>query len=94
MGGQALKFAVPEARATKDFNFVLDVASIREAALPVGRVLEALNYTVVAESRNFQFQKPIPNSPHIMRVELLGPAGLKRRSDIRIDVEKGVHARA
>lgn len=93
-GGQALKFALPYARATKDFDFLLDVASIRETAVPVGRILEGLNYTVVPESRNFQFEKPIPNSPHIMRVELMGPAELKRRSDIRIDVDKGVHARA
>jgi hypothetical protein len=94
VGGQALKFVVPDARATKDFDFVLDVVSVRETAVPVGRVLGGLNYTVVPESRNFQFEKPIPNSPYIMRLELMGPAELKRKSDIRIDVDKGVHARA
>ena len=29
VGGQALKFAIPHARATKDFDFVLDVVALR-----------------------------------------------------------------
>lgn len=95
VGGQALKFTLPDARATKDFDFVLDVVSIRELGLPIGRVLEGLGYTVIPESRrNFQFEKRIPNTPHVMRIELMGPAGLERQSGFRIAVDAGVHARA
>lgn len=94
VGGQALKFVLPTARVTKDFDFMLDVVSLREGSVSVGAALQDLGYAVVPESRNFQFEKPIPNTPHIMRVELMGPAGLKRRADFRVDVDNGVHARA
>lgn len=93
-GGQALKFAVPNARATKDFDFVLDVVAIRQSSVPVAAVLERLGYAVVPDSRNFQFEKPIPNSVHTMRVELLGPEEYKREKDFRVDLGGNVHARA
>jgi len=94
VGGQALKFALPEARVTRDFDFVLDVVSIRKSEVPVGKILTDLGYAVAPESRNFQFEKQIPASAHVMRVELLAPDELKRKSSIRIDVDSGVHARA
>jgi len=94
VGGQALKFTVPYARATKDFDFVLDVIALRRNPGAVGAALDRLGYIVVPESRNFQFVKPIPNSVHTMRVELLGPEEHKRQDDIRVDLGGNVHARA
>ena len=94
VGGQALKFAVPNARATKDFDFVLDVIALRQSPESVGAALDRLGYVVVPESRNFQFVKPIPNSVHTMRVELLAPEEHKRPNDIRVDLGGNVHARA
>jgi hypothetical protein len=94
VGGQAMKFAVSNARATKDFDFVLDIIALRQNPGAVGAALDRLGYTVVPESRNFQFEKPIPNSVHIMRVELLGPEEHKRQNDIRVDLGGSVHARA
>jgi nucleotidyltransferase AbiEii toxin of type IV toxin-antitoxin system len=92
VGGQALKFAVPNARATKDFDFVLDVIALRQNPGSVRAALDRLEYAVVPESRNFQFVKPIPNSVHTMRVELLAPEEHKRENDIRVDVGGNVHA--
>jgi hypothetical protein len=94
VGGQALKFAVPKARATKDFDFVLDVISLRQNPGAVAAALHQLGYTVVPESRNFQFEKPIPNTVHTMRVELLGPEEYKHGNSIRVDLGGNVHARA
>jgi hypothetical protein len=94
VGGQALKFAVPNARATKDFDFVLDVVAIRESSVSIATALKRLEYAVVPESRNFQFEKPILNSVHTMRVELLGPEEYKRGKDFRVDLGGDVHARA
>ena len=94
VGGQALKFAVPDARATKDFDFVLDVIALRQNPGSVGAALDRLGYIVVPESRNFQFAKPIPGSVHTMRVELLGPEEHQRQNDIRVDLGGNIHARA
>lgn len=94
VGGQALKFAVPAARATKDFDFVLDVIAIRQSPGSVSAALKRLGYGVVPESQNFQFEKVIPGSPHTMRVELLGPEEYRRRNDFRVDLGGNVHARA
>ena len=94
VGGQALKFAVPNARATKDFDFVLDVVALRQHPDAVAAALDRLGYTVVPESRNFQFVKAIPNTVHTMRVELLGPEEHSRQNDIRVDLGGNVHARA
>ena len=55
VGGQALKFVLAEARATKDFDFLLDAIALREKPANVAEKLMALGYTVVPESRNFQF---------------------------------------
>jgi hypothetical protein len=94
VGGQALKFAVPNARATKDFDFVLDVVAIRHNPLSLAAALTRLGYAAIPESRNFQFEKAIPNSVHTMRVELLGPEEYKRDKDFRVELRANVHARA
>ena len=56
--------------------------------------LNRLGYAVVPESHNFQFEKPIPNSAHTMRVELLAPDQYKRKNNFRVDIGDDVHARA
>jgi hypothetical protein len=93
VGGQALKFVLGEARATKDFDFLLDAISLREKPANIAEKLGALGYTVVPESRNFQFQKPIPGTNEVMRVEFMAPRELKRVNDFRVDIENGLHAR-
>jgi len=93
VGGQALKFVMAEARATKDFDFLLDAIALRETPANVSEKLIALNYAVVPESRNFQFQKPIPGTKEVMRVEFMAPHELKRGNDFRVTIEKGLHAR-
>lgn len=93
VGGQALKFVLAEARATRDFDFLLDAIALREKPANVAAKLAALGYTVVPESRNFQFQKPIPGTNEIMRVEFMAPRELKRENDFRVTIEKNLHAR-
>jgi len=93
VGGQALKFVLAEARATKDFDFLLDAIALRENPANVAKKLGTLGYTVVPESRNFQFQKPIPGTNETMRVEFMAPHELKRGNNFRVDIEKGLHAR-
>jgi hypothetical protein len=93
VGGQALKFVLAEARATKDFDFLLDAIALREKPANVAAKLEALDYKVVPESRNFQFQKSIPGASEVMRVEFMAPRELKRENDFRVTIEKGFHAR-
>jgi hypothetical protein len=59
VGGQALKFILAEASATEDFDLLLDAISLRERPANVADTLTAPEYSVVPESRNFQFQKPL-----------------------------------
>lgn len=92
-GAQAIKFMIKEARGTKDVDFVLDVAHLREKEPSVRNVLGQLGYKVVEGSNNFQFEKPIPDSKEVMRVEFMAPEEFKRDKDFRVDVEEGVHAR-
>jgi hypothetical protein len=92
VGGQALKFVLAGARATKDFDFLLDAISLREKPANVAEKLAALRYTVVPESQNFQFQKAIPGTNEVMRVEFMAPRELKRENDFRVTIEKGLHA--
>ena len=73
---------------------MLDVVALRQGRVSLGVTLQRLGYTVVPESQNFQFEKPIPNSAHTMRVELLAPAEYKRRNNFRVDLGDDVHARA
>src|SRR5579871_5675501 len=93
-GAQAMKFTVAEARATKDVDFVLNVLALRDQPLSLAETLAKLGYTPVPESRNFQFVKPIPDSKETMRIEFMAPEEFKRNNDIRVDIQKGVHARA
>ncbi len=54
-----------------------------------------MGYAVVDGSRNLQFEKSIPNSHETMRIEFMAPEEFKRgERDFRVDVQKGVHARA
>lgn len=84
VGGQALKFVLGEARATKDFDFLLDAIALREKPANIKEKLTALGYAVIPESRNFQFQKSIPGTKEIMRVEFMAPHELKRENDFRV----------
>jgi len=93
-GAQAMKFMLERARATKDIDFVLDVVKLRGGGVSVGAKLAELGYRVVEGARNFQFEKPIPGSNETMRIEFMAPEEFKRERDIRVDVEKGIHARA
>jgi hypothetical protein len=93
-GAQAIKFMLKDARGTKDFDFVLDVVHLRTKSPSLRTTLAELGYTVVKGSSNFQFEKPIPNSKEVMRIEFMAPEEFKRDKDFRVDVEKGVHAHA
>jgi len=93
-GAQAMKFVVEKARATKDFDFILDVITLRSENTSLGSTLEKLGYRVVESAQNFQFEKNIPDSQEVVRVEFMGPAEHKRQNDFRVDVQDGIHARA
>lgn len=93
-GAQAMKFVLEKARATKDIDFVLDVVGLRAEKVSIGARLQELGYKVVEGSRNFQFEKAIPNSSESMRIEFMAPEEFKREKDFRVDVEVGIHARA
>lgn len=93
-GAQAMKFMVERARATKDIDLILDVVRLRGEPLSLAAQLENLGYAAVDGSRNFQFEKPIPNSPETMRIEFMAPEEFKREKDFRVDIQNGVHARA
>lgn len=94
VGGQAARFMVAKPRATRDLDFVLDVALLRGSSTSLASVLRELGYSPVNEARNFQFQKQIPDSSESMRIEFLAPAELQRKNDFRVDVQEGLHGRA
>ena len=74
---------------------MLDVVRLRGEPLSLSAQLEKLEYTVAERSRNFQLEKPIPKSRETKRVEFMAPEELRRgETDRRVDVQKGVHARA
>ena len=93
-GAQAMKFMLQKARGTKDIDFVLDVLDLRGHKESVAEKLQQLEYVVVPGSHNFQFQKAIPGSSEVMRIEFMAPGELKRKKDFRVDVQTGIHARA
>jgi Nucleotidyl transferase AbiEii toxin, Type IV TA system len=93
-GGQAVRFWVARPRATRDLDFVLDVAYFREYDARIAPILERLGYSAPANARNFQFEKTIPNSTEPMRIEFLAPAEFGRKNQIRVDVQEGIHGRA
>lgn len=94
VGGHALRFMIARPRATRDFDFVLDVAYLRDCSTSLASVLASLEYSPTDTARNFQFEKPIPNSHEVMRIEFMAPAEFARRDGIRVDVQNGVHGRA
>jgi len=57
-------------------------------------VFDKLGYAPVPESRNFQFEKPIPGSTEKMRIEFMAPEEYNREKDFRVEIQDGVHARA
>jgi hypothetical protein len=75
-GAQAMKFMLRQARATKDIDFVLDAVSLRGQKESVAQTLQKLGYSVVPGSQNFQFQKAIPGSKEVMRIEFMAPEEL------------------
>ena len=93
-GAQAMKFALENARGTKDIDFVLDVIRLRGENLSLADRLKDLGYTVVEAARNFQFEKRILNGNEVMRIEFMAPEEFKREKDFRVEIEKGIHARA
>ena len=93
-GAQALKFHSPKSRATRDFDFVLNVLALRQADIELAAILESLGYKPVPAAKYFQFSKPIPNSAEVMRIEFMAPAKHKRRKDFRVDIQPGIHAHA
>lgn len=94
VGGHALRFMTAQPRGTKDFDFVLDVAYLRDCDTSLASVLDSLNYKPAKNARYFQFEKPIPDSPEVMRIEFLAPAEFARKDRVRVDVQKGIHGRA
>lgn len=88
VGGHALRFIVPRPRATRDFDFVLDVAYLRGCETSMASVLASLDYVVAGNARNFQFEKRIPNSAEVMRIEFMAPCEFARKDEIRVDRPK------
>ena len=70
----------------------LNVLALRDQPLSLADTLAKLAYAPVPESRNFQFVKPIPSSKETMRIEFMAPEEFKRHNDIRVDIQRGVHA--
>jgi hypothetical protein len=68
--------------------------ALRKEPLQLAPIFEKLDYKAVPESRNFQFEKPIPGSTEAMRIEFMAPEEYKREKDFRVDIQEGVHARA
>jgi hypothetical protein len=93
-GAQAMKFILEGARATKEIDFLLDVVCLRGEGVSIAAKLQELRYQVVEGSQNFQFEKGIPGTAETIRIEFMAPEEFKRAGDFRVDVEKGVHARA
>lgn len=93
-GAQAMKFMLPSARATRDFDFVLDVLALRNLDFSLRGALRSLGYAALPEARNFQFQNKIPHSTEVMRIEFMGPEEYQQKGDIRVEVQEGIHARA
>jgi hypothetical protein len=94
VGGHALRFMVARPRATRDFDFVLDATYLRACDTSIASVLASLGYVAAENARNFQFEKPIPRSSEIMRIEFMAPAEFVRKGEIRVDVQSGIHGRA
>jgi len=94
IGGQAMRFHLSNPRNTKDFDFVLNINALRKTNLKIFDVLKKLGYRAIPKSKNFQFYKIIPNSSEIMRLEFLASEKEKRHKDIRVSIQKSIHARS
>jgi hypothetical protein len=93
VGAQAMAFNVENPRYSKDFDFLLDVISLRNSSPFIGEVLQKLKYSPAPEAKNFQFIKEIPGSKELMRIEFLATDKEKRPKDpVRVNIEKGIHA--
>lgn len=93
-GARALRFITGSVRPTRDFDFVLDAYSIARDAPPIVDLLGSIGYTPVEESKYFQFQKAIPGSREVMRIEFLAPEELAKGNDIRVKVQPRLHGRS
>jgi hypothetical protein len=71
-----------------------DVIALRSEKDSIAQTLKDLGYTAVPGSQNFQFEKSMPGSKEVMRIEFMAPEELKREKDFRVDVQNGIHARA
>jgi hypothetical protein len=97
VGGQAARLLNLTKRATKDFDFVLNVMALREITQPISDTLNKLGYQVVQKSKMFQFYKQISVTPdRQIRLEFLASDKEKRpkKGDFRVDIQKDLHARA
>jgi len=93
-GARAIHFYVDKPRFTGDFDFILDVLPLRGMGQPISKVLEDLGYQVVPESRNFQFEKEIPDTGESFRIEFMASEKERRTKDFRVDVQEKIHARS
>jgi len=93
-GAQAMKFTLTSSRATKDFDFVLDVVLLRRLNMPLAETLQSLGYVALPEAQYFQFEKQIPGSPEVMRVEFMAAEEYQHKGDFRVAVGDKLHARA
>jgi hypothetical protein len=94
IGGQAMRFHLSNPRNTKDFDFVLNINALRKTSLNIYDVLKKLGYKAIPESKNFQFDKKIPKSSDVMRLEFLASEKERRHNNIRVSIQKNIHARA
>jgi hypothetical protein len=91
-GAQAMAFNIENPRYSKDFDFLLDVISLRKSPALIAGVLRQLKYKVDPKAQNFHFTKEIPGSNETMRVDFMASDKEKRPGDFRVEVEKGIHA--
>ena len=94
VGAQAMRFMLEKPRYTKDFDFVLDVISLRKMSPSIAEVLEKLQYKVVPEASRFQFVKVVPENNQQIRIEFLASDTETRAKNFRVDVQEKIHARA
>ena len=88
VGGQALRFMTPRPRPTRDFDFVLDIPFFRDADISLASILSSLQYSPDEKARNFQFEKRIPDSAEIMRIEFMAPAEYAETMEFELTFRK------
>lgn len=91
-GARAIGFNIEQPRYTKDFDFILNVVSLSQSTESVACILTRLGYQPDAKAKYFQFVKSIPNSSEPIRLEFMASdIGIKPK-EIRVDVQKDIHA--